>query len=63
MSQQDMRPDSPVELIGTRSMSALERALRFQPKLQMRTSALALNGQEAKKAPGNLHGDLTFMKL
>ena len=36
--------------------------LRFQPQLQMWTSAPALTGEESREAPRNSHGDWPFLR-
>ena len=60
---------------GTRTDSPLETpeehrgpcrpcrgTLSFRPKLQMRTSALAVTAEESREAPHNLHGDWTSLR-
>ena len=58
------RPDCPVETPEKPRVPCwhLRGNLRFQPQLQMRTSAPAATSEESRVAPGNTHGDWTFLK-
>ena len=44
-----------------RSMQALVRKPEALPQIHMRTSALAVNAEEFREAPLNLHGDWTLL--
>ena len=64
MSPHEMRPDSTVETPGEPRdpCQHWRGTLRFQPQLQMRTSATAATAEECREALNNSHGEWTFMR-
>ena len=64
MSPHETRPDSSVETPEEcRDPCQHTRGiLRFQPLLQMRTSALAVTAEVSGEAPCKSHGDWTFLR-
>ena len=64
MSPHETRHDSSVETPEEpRDLCQHWRGnLSFRPQLQMRTSALAVTGEESQEAPGNSHGDWTLLR-
>ena len=64
MSPLETRPDSPVETPEEPQDPCRHGrgTWRFWPQLQMRTTAWEPTSEESREAPGNSHGDWTFLR-